>query len=127
MSERNTRNRKQQLKARRLTKSQNQKVNIVSLMNFILPIITMLIVIWLGFHFSSSESSAQSSSIDQSRSTVKALDNNIAEPALVKAKIYFPETSYDFGTVAQNSNVSHTFVVKNLGDAPLKLIKAKGS
>ena len=40
-------------------------------------------------------------------------------------KIFFPETSHDFGSVAQGSKVSHTFVVRNTGDAPLKLIKAK--
>ena len=40
-------------------------------------------------------------------------------------KIFFPDTSHDFGTVAQGSKVSYTFVVRNTGDAPLKLIKAK--
>lgn len=40
-------------------------------------------------------------------------------------KIFFPDTSHDFGPVAQGSKVSHTFVVRNTGDAPLKLIKAK--
>ncbi len=42
-------------------------------------------------------------------------------------KIFFPETSFDFGTVSQDSKVTHTFIVRNTGDAPLKLIKAKGS
>ena len=40
-------------------------------------------------------------------------------------KIFFPDTSHDFGSVNQGSKVSHTFVVRNTGDAPLKLIKAK--
>ena len=40
-------------------------------------------------------------------------------------KIFFPDTSHDFGSVAQGSKVSYTFVVRNTGDAPLKLIKAK--
>ncbi|MFQ6007418.1 MAG: hypothetical protein ACE5K8_00550 [Candidatus Zixiibacteriota bacterium] len=40
-------------------------------------------------------------------------------------KAFFPETSYDFGVIAQGSKVSHTFVVRNIGDAPLKLINAK--
>ena len=39
--------------------------------------------------------------------------------------IFFPETSHDFGSIAQGSKVSYTFVVRNTGDAPLKLIKAK--
>ncbi len=42
-------------------------------------------------------------------------------------KIYIPETSYDFGSIMQGSKVIHTFKVYNNGDAPLKLIKAKGS
>jgi len=42
-------------------------------------------------------------------------------------KIFFPETTHNFGTVAQGEKVTHEFVVKNNGDAPLKLIKAKGS
>jgi hypothetical protein len=42
-------------------------------------------------------------------------------------QISFPETTFDFGTVAQQGSYTHTFVVQNKGDAPLKLIKAKGS
>lgn len=42
-------------------------------------------------------------------------------------KISFPEKSYDFGTIPQGSKVSHTFAVQNIGDAPLRLIKAAGT
>lgn len=42
-------------------------------------------------------------------------------------QISFPEREFDFGTISQQSRVSHTFVVQNTGDAPLKLISAKGS
>lgn len=42
-------------------------------------------------------------------------------------QIFLPETEYDFGTVAQDLKVSHKFIVRNVGDAPLKLISAKGS
>lgn len=41
--------------------------------------------------------------------------------------IHFPEPSYDFGSIAQGDKVSHTFVVRNKGDEPLKLIRAHGS
>ena len=41
--------------------------------------------------------------------------------------IHFPEPSYDFGTITQGDKVTHTFIVQNTGDKPLKLIKAKGS
>ena len=40
-------------------------------------------------------------------------------------KIFFPDTSHDFGNVSQGSKVTHKFIVQNIGDAPLKLIKAK--
>lgn len=39
----------------------------------------------------------------------------------------YPELSHDFGTIVQGASVAHTFVVKNVGDEPLKLISAKGS
>jgi hypothetical protein len=42
-------------------------------------------------------------------------------------KISLPEVSFDFGHVNQGDKVTHKFVVKNIGDAPLTLIKAKGS
>jgi hypothetical protein len=42
-------------------------------------------------------------------------------------QISFPETEYNFGTIAQGAKVSHTFVVRNVGDAPLRLIKAAGT
>lgn len=41
--------------------------------------------------------------------------------------IHFPEPLHDFGTIARGSKVSHNFKVINNGDAPLQLIKAKGS
>ena len=41
--------------------------------------------------------------------------------------IYFPGPSHDFGTIAEGEKVSHTFVVRNTGDAPLRLIKAQGT
>jgi hypothetical protein len=43
------------------------------------------------------------------------------------AKIFFPEVDHDFGNVSRRSTLTHTFKVLNKGDAPLKLIKAKGS
>ena len=42
-------------------------------------------------------------------------------------KIMFLETNFDFGTVSQGEKVTHKFAVKNIGTAPLKLIRAKGS
>ncbi|MBD3234384.1 MAG: DUF1573 domain-containing protein [candidate division Zixibacteria bacterium] len=41
--------------------------------------------------------------------------------------IHFPEETYDFGDLTQDTTVFHVFKVQNVGNAPLKLIKAKGS
>lgn len=39
---------------------------------------------------------------------------------------YFPETIHDFGTAAKGLKHTHKFRVRNTGDAPLEIIKAKG-
>jgi hypothetical protein len=54
-------------------------------------------------------------------------DTTVNQPDSGTPKIYFPETFYDFGSIPQGEKVTHTFVVKNIGDAPLKIISAKGS
>jgi len=67
-----------------------------------------------------------------SNSTVYAGDDAAVDSAQAvdssgSPTIFFPETIYDFGKVAQGEKVTHEYAVKNTGDAPLKLIKAKGS
>lgn len=52
----------------------------------------------------------------------KPVDESLATP-----RIYFPEPLHDFGAIARGSKVTHKFKVVNNGDAPLRLIKAKGS
>lgn len=70
-----------------------------------------------------SNSAAADRQPDKSLSAASSgTDSN--EPA---PQIYFPEPLHDFGTVPRGSKVSHTFKVINNGNAPLKLIKAKGS
>ena len=41
--------------------------------------------------------------------------------------IEYPEDSFDFGNVKQESEVSHIFKVHNTGTAPLKILNAKAS
>src|SRR5690554_141985 len=41
--------------------------------------------------------------------------------------ITFEESQFDFGTIAQGTNVEHTFKFKNTGDAPLMIVDAKSS
>jgi hypothetical protein len=40
---------------------------------------------------------------------------------------YFPEERFNFGTIAQGERVTHQFKVQNTGDAPLEIIRAKGT
>ncbi len=49
------------------------------------------------------------------------------QPPTAVPIISFVETTHDFGTVSQGDKPSHKFIIKNIGTAPLKLIKAKGS
>ena len=58
---------------------------------------------------------------EQATPSAQGPDNQSEGP-----RIFFPETVFDFGTIPEGSEVTHTFIVKNTGDAPLKLIKAKG-
>lgn len=43
------------------------------------------------------------------------------------ARIDFPEPAHDFGEVEQGDVLTHTFVVRNAGDAPLELLEAGAS
>ena len=44
-----------------------------------------------------------------------------------KPKIACDQPEYDFGSVSQGEQVKHTFVVKNIGSAPLKIESARSS
>ena len=46
-------------------------------------------------------------------------------PAVGGPKVHFAEPEHDFGSVSQGEKLTHTFIVTNVGDEPLKLIKAK--
>jgi len=42
-------------------------------------------------------------------------------------RIVAVEEDFDFGQVEQGIKAKHVFTIRNEGDAPLKIIKAKGS
>ena len=42
-------------------------------------------------------------------------------------RVEFPEKSFDFGTIYQGEDVSHTFVFRNTGNAPLKIEKVRST
>lgn len=56
------------------------------------------------------------------------LATGMASAQQKKAVISAEETSFDFGTIKEaNGNVSHTFQIKNTGDAPLVLTRVIAS
>jgi hypothetical protein len=102
---------------------------------FALRATTVVMVLAVALLVLATPSAAQARKADRADKAVKGkpdlslkTNNSAGEkvdgPAPV---IFFPEPIHDFGTIARGSRVSHNFMVKNNGDAPLRLIKAKGS
>ena len=89
-------------------------------------IIALAAIIWLNRSSSGVSPAVQSSSAAMSGKMI-ANDKQAPVPATAGPSIHFPEPSYDFGSISQKAKLSHTFIVRNTGDEPLKLIKAKGS
>lgn len=46
-----------------------------------------------------------------------------AKAAAAQPKAVIPQTSHDFGEALQDTEFSHTFVIKNAGKAPLKILE----
>jgi len=90
--------------------------------------VVVVVVAWT-FLKNTSPSTSGTISVGQVRAEVPADSSKttISDSAFGSPQINFLETEYDFGTVAQGSKPSHTFVVRNVGNAPLRLIKAEGS
>lgn len=89
-------------------------------------VIVLATLWWLNCNDQKDTSTEGSSKVAQPGSET-AIDNPAPVHTTGGASIYFPEPSHDFGNIVQGDKVSHTFIVQNYGDEPLKLIKAKGS
>ncbi len=50
-----------------------------------------------------------------------------AERRAPAPRVEFPEKSFDFGTIYQGEDVSHKFVFRNTGNAPLKIGKVRST
>lgn len=92
-----------------------------------LIVIAVIAVAWIAFQNISHSSSTSSSNGQSLASSQSSKTGNSADSLSGGPQINFPETEFDFGTIAQGEKVSHTFVVRNTGNAPLRLIKAAGS
>ena len=91
-----------------------------------LIIIVMATLIGLNCNADKDTSTEEPSKVAQSDGETANV-NPPPEHTIGGPSIYFPESSHDFGNIAQREKVSYTFIVQNYGDKPLKLIKAKGS
>lgn len=98
-----------------------------------LLVVAAIVVAWTTLRDESPKTSA-STSVEQPRTEVPDTNLDIVKTDSVKSdtaagapQISFPEAVHDFGTITQGSKVSHKFVVRNTGDAPLRLIRAQGS
>ncbi len=97
---------------------------------YVILAVTVIVAIAAGIFLSNSfgDLTGKSASVAGDRSS--KTENYTDQPASGNPNgpsIYFPEESYDFGTITQGEKVSHTFAVRNTGSEPLKLISAKGS
>lgn len=91
----------------------------------IAAVLVVLLAAWLLFGSSQQATNAsQASASDQQSGNDKSGGEMVAGGG---PKIEFPEDTFDFGNVVQNSSMTHIFKVKNAGDAPLELIKAAAS
>lgn len=95
------------------------------------PVIGMLIVvtvtaIWMSKSSDDITSEVTAKVANQSEEVVT--DSSDRSGATTKGpSIHFPESTFDFGSISPGDKVTHSFVVKNTGDEPLKIIRAKGS
>lgn len=94
----------------------------------LLAVVVVAVAAWMALSSRADKSWSPSSTAELFPPTATASDDTqIGDQATAAPKIVFPETSYDFGTIIQGANVSHTFVVRNAGDAPLTLLDVGGS
>jgi hypothetical protein len=91
-----------------------------------MAVIILALAVWLGLHPSGVSSGIESSGAAQP-GRVDAEKDQSSGAVAGGPSIYISEPSYDFGAITQGAVVSHTFTVKNTGNEPLKLIKAKAS
>ncbi len=107
-------------------RTRNQKRNLILTSALGALIIAIIAFLVLGSD-SSSSPSAQLSPVVTPESNTRT--EQASAPASGKSgpSLNIQEPSHDFGLISQENKVSHTFVVQNTGDEPLRLIRAKGS
>ncbi len=83
----------------------------------------LIVAVLSVFAFSSCKDNAADKVNEENVATAEARD---AKSGKFSA-ITFEESSFDFGTIDQGTNVEHVFKFKNTGEAPLMIVNAKSS
>jgi hypothetical protein len=81
---------------------------------------------WIFMNSASEDLSEGSQSAEQ-RELASSAQEDARDPGSADGgpRIVLPEDTHDFGEIMQGESISHTFVVRNAGDEPLRLIEAK--
>ena len=114
-----------QQQIRAADRTRNWKRNPIVISVLVMFVVAIVALLTFG-------SSPNRSSSDDSSTSFSLLKDAPAEQAQKPPStghgpsIHFPEPEFDFGSIPEGAKVSHTFVVQNTGDEPLKLIRAKG-
>src|SRR5690606_7172104 len=83
----------------------------------------LIVAVLSVFAFSSCKDNAAEKVNEENVATAEARDAESGKfPVLT-----FEESSFDFGTIDQGTNVEHVFKFKNTGEAPLMIVNAKSS
>lgn len=78
------------------------------------------------FFFSCGNAQKENEAGTKTGSEVVATDS-LSKAAAQLGKVEFEESAFDFGQVKEGEQVKHTFVLKNIGDAPVILSKVTAS
>src|SRR5690606_33017526 len=83
----------------------------------------LLVAVLSVFAFSSCKDNAADKVNEENVATAEARDAESGKFSVIT----FEESSFDFGTIDQGTNVEHVFKFKNTGEAPLMIVNAKSS
>ena len=83
----------------------------------------LIVAVLSVFAFSSCKDNAAEKVNEENVATAEARDAESGKFPVIT----FEESSFDFGTIDQGTNVEHVFKFTNTGEAPLMIVNAKSS
>jgi hypothetical protein len=94
-------------------------------------VLMILMIFFAASSLSSVEAVADAQESPQGSSEAKVEDtvesSAEAVPMGPAPELFLPDSTHDFGKVAQSKSLTHIFKVYNKGDAPLEITKVHGS